>query len=100
MSLTSSSTDAEVSAAYLTNLDYDIDGSVSKAREFMRACRFLIHKMAQEIEHGGKRVQDTYLKYQSELAKAEGWLRLNDTAYSSPAAGRVVLHRSLEEFRT
>jgi hypothetical protein len=40
--LTSSSTRAEINAAYLDNASYEEDGSVAKAKAFITACRFLL----------------------------------------------------------
>lgn len=99
MSLSSTSTKAEVNAAYEDNCGYDVEGDVTKARAFVVACRFLIRRMAEEVQHGDEVVKDRYEKIQAELGKAESWIGANDaTAKTRTGCGSVRVF-SVENFR-
>ena len=89
MALTSSSTDAQVQSAFEDNALYDVNGSTTEAKDFVQACRYLQHRMAQEVRHGGASVRDEYLKYQKLEETAIGWLKTNDTSFAGGASGFV-----------
>ena len=93
-SLSASSSLTEVKAAYDDNLDYDLVGSVEKAKNFIQAARMLLRRMAEEVAHG-----DDYRKIAAELDKAENWWRASDATAAAAAIG-AVRHFSLEQFRS
>ena len=100
MSVTSTSTSAEVKAAYEDNCGYDITNDVAKCKDFIIACRIRIGRMAEEVRSsGGSSVSDTYKKLQDEQRKAESWLRANDTTATSAVVGSRVRGFSFEDFR-
>jgi len=92
LDLTSSSTDAQVSAAYDDNADYDLvsGGSVEKARNFAQALRLLVRRGAEEMQKGNERMRDTWLKYQNELEQVMRWLARNDPNNVSGGKGTVT----------
>lgn len=100
MSLSSASTNTEVKAAYDDNCGYDLDDDVTKCKEFIRACRILVRRMAEEIRTGNSSVSDTYKKIQDELKKAESWWTANDTAAATSTAESLVRGFGFEDFRT
>lgn len=100
MALTSASTFAEVRAAYDDNLDYDLVASVTKAKDFIQAARFLLRRLTMEMTHGQSTVRDDPKKISGELAKAEAWWRANDATASGAAAGAGrVRHYDTRDFR-
>ena len=99
MSLDSSSTLAEIKAAYDDNLDYDTAASTTKAKAFVQAARMLLRRMAQEITHGGRGVVDDYRKIEGELAKAESWWRNNDSAATGSTPAETIKHVDFRSFR-
>lgn len=97
MSLSSSSTLAEIKAAYDDNLDYDLEDSVTKVKAFVQAARMLLRRMAQEIGgHGDNHVADDYRKIEAELSKAVAWWRAND---STVAPAGSIKHVDLRDMR-
>lgn len=100
MALTADSTPAEISTAYLENLDYDLDNSIAKCAEFIRACRFKLEAMVEEFETGGARVVEDHRRVTGELEKAEKWRAVHDPNAATSTPGRRVRHRSLREFRS
>ncbi len=98
MPLDSTSSLQDVLAAYLDNVSYDVDGSVTAAREFIAACRMLLLKVPKRTAHGGREGTELEVDPQlveRQLADALRWLARNDTARRRPA----VKYRSLETFR-
>ena len=97
-SLTSSSTLAEIQAAYYDNASWEEDASTTKALAFVTACRFLLLKLPKRVAQGGRGGNETELDpsiIRAELNAARQWL-----AFSSAAAtGGGVKHVSLEGFR-
>lgn len=102
MSLSSSSTLAQVNAAYDDNADYAESGggSTTKAAAFIQACRILLRRIATEAATGPERIrQDENLRaIRAELNDAKDWLALNDTTSGAGVNGGVK-HLSLEGFR-
>jgi hypothetical protein len=68
--LTSTSTLAEVSAAYDNGASYLEDGSVSKAKAFITACRFLIRRYTTGASVAGSSIQRDLKLIQSEMQAA------------------------------
>lgn len=80
-SLTSTSTLAQVNAAYDDNASYAEDGSVTKCRAFITACRFLLRRIPARISHGNRHSIDNDLAViQRELSLAQQWLAANQDA--------------------
>ena len=100
MALTSTSTLAEVKAAYRDNLDYDTSASLSKCVAFIQAARFWITYIVDEVASGDQRVRDNYQKLQDELKKAEQWRAANDSTAQTAGHAGSVRHASIEDFRT
>lgn len=73
--LSSTSTIAQITASYADNASYEEDGSVSKARAFVTACRLLILKLPTKMMHGkaGEIDLDPSL-IRGELQAAQRWL--------------------------
>ena len=86
-------------AAYLANLDYDVDDDQTKAETFITACRSLRVLRPKRAGSGGSEIEVDTNEVKEELAKAEAWLRANSATYSTASSGSVR-HLSFEEFRT
>jgi len=99
-SLDSTSTLDEVKAAYADNASYSEDGSAAKARAFIVACRILLIKLPERVQHGGsgtaEMVQLNLTLINQQLADARAWLAANGAF----AGGARVRDLSFEEFRT
>ena len=95
--LSSSSTTAEIQAAYDDNGSYEEDGSVTKCAAFITAVRLLIRRLVTEAAHGAERVRldENLRQYRQELKHAQAWLAAQGGTDGAPR----VRHRSLEEFR-
>ena len=82
--LTSASTYTEILAAYRTNASYEEDASVSKAKAFITACRFLL-QMPSRVVHGGRgggeEMEHDPAVVQEEMKQARRWQS------SQPSAG-------------
>lgn len=96
--LSSNSSLAEINAAYEDHCDYDLEGSVEDCRVFIKACRILLRRMTEEDQRGDRRIRDSYVKIRDELAKAESWLKANDSTQQQYGNGSVI-HASFEDFR-
>ena len=94
MSLTSSSSLADVNAAFENNADYDIPPDVTKARAFIQAGRFLLRRMTAEVQHGGERIREAPENIRAMLTRAEGFLAVNDADSSSGGGARFFDFRN------
>lgn len=90
--LSSSSTDAEVLAAYDDNASYEEDGSTSKAAAFITACRFLLRKPKRMAEDGAEIEYDRGL-LRDELARAQAF-------YAANVSTGAAIHTDFSSFRT
>lgn len=93
--LTSSSTLAEIKAAYDDNASYEEDASTAKAAAFITACRFLLRRLpktAQAGGRGGEMIERDPQTIRAELEDARKWLAHN-------SRDGAVAFTSLEEFR-
>ena len=97
-SLTSSSTLAQVKAAYIDNASYAEDVSVTKAKAFVTACRILLLKLPAEAGTRESHVRLNPELIQKEMAEARTWIAANDTA-STGSAGPRVTFGGFERFR-
>lgn len=96
MSLDSTSTLAEIEAAYDDNASYEEHGSTAKCRLFITAVRLLVRRYRRKIQRGSGTVIETEIALlQKELERAQTWLLKNDTSTS----GGSVRHVSFESFR-
>jgi hypothetical protein len=77
MAVDSSSTLAEVEAAYDDNASYDANGSAAQCRAFMAAVRILLRRLPTEqgTRENNARWDMTLLS--KELARAQEWLDAN-----------------------
>lgn len=95
--LDSSSTLAEVQAAYDDNASYAEDDSTAKAAAFVTACRFLLRRLPRRAAHGGRGAEEVELELRlirEELNAASQWLAVKG------ATGGGIKHVSFENFRS
>lgn len=82
--LTSSSTRAEINAAYLDSASYEEDGSVIKAKAFITACRFLLlPKITPSRSAGpgdGGEVEFDLEAVKAQLESAQQYVAANDSS--------------------
>ena len=93
--LDSTSTLAEIIAAYADNAGYAEDGSTSKAAAFCTACRLLLLKLPKHSSSGtasGHEVDFDLVQIRGELDTAAQWLSLKSET-------GVIKHYSFENFR-
>jgi len=97
VTLTSTSTLSEICAAYDDSVDYDLVGSVDKAKQFIQACRMLLRRLVGDSTQGESRVVhgQNLTEIRQQLARAQQWL----DAQSAGARGNVV-QASVAEFRS
>lgn len=101
MALSSASTLAEITIEYDDNCDYDLNGSVTQCKAFIKAARMLLRRMVEEVRAGDSTVRDSYEKIKDALDKAESWWASNDTATTATAtASGSVRHLSFEDYRS
>lgn len=96
--LTSSSTPAEIEAAYIDNASYEEDSSVAKAKAFITACRIILIIRPSRTGRGNA----LNLEYDLELvaaqqADAQRWLSANEEALGT--ANSSIKHPSFEYLR-
>lgn len=85
--LNSSSTLAEINAAYDDNASYYEDNSVAKARAFVTACTMLIRRLCNSVQRGDSQLQKNVADLREERKTAEEFLATADTDRMGP---RVV----------
>ncbi len=73
--LTGSSTNAEVWAAYDDNSSYEEDESQTKAKAFITACRILSRRLPLSASRSGQSISRESL--QEEARRAQQWLAAN-----------------------
>jgi len=96
--LSSASTIDEIKAAYADNASYEEDGSASKARAFVTACRLLLLKLPKMATTEGGRQQLMLAPelIQQEMHRASSWLA---TSGATGGSGGGVRHVDLQGFR-
>lgn len=92
--LDSDSTDAQVNNAYDNSASYAEDGSVTKARAFITACRFLLRRMVKQAGHGPATLTLSPELVLQEMRDAQSWLAANPATTN---AG--VIHYGFKEIR-
>ena len=93
--LSSSSTDIEVQAAYDDNASYQEDGSQVKAHAFITACRFLARRLPMSAARDGQSATRESLR--EEIADAKNWLASNPG--TSGAGSLRVRYGDFQDFR-
>lgn len=93
--LSSSSIEAEVLAAYDDNASYEEDASRAKALAFITACRILRRRVPLSAGRGGQSF--TFESLTKEIESAQGWLDTHPATTGS-GSGRVR-YFSTENFR-
>lgn len=94
-SLSSSSTDAEVWAAYDDNASYQEDTSRSKASAFITACRILARRLPISADRDGQSVSRESLR--EEVGQAMAWRAANPG--SSGSGSTRVRFGDFRDFR-
>src|SRR5688500_6874875 len=97
--INSTSTLAQVQAAYDDNASYAEDASVAKCRAFLTACRILLRRMPAQTGTREAQLQLNPGLIQKEMQAAQAWLEAHDTGPTSTAAGPRVTRVSFENFR-
>jgi len=97
--LNSSSTLAQIEAAYADSASYAEDNSVAKARAFVTACRLLVLKYPKSTGTPQAQLQTAIDLIQGEKKAAETWLESHDTGSGSIAGGPRVTRVSFENSR-
>lgn len=92
--LTSSSTLAQIEAAYADNASYAEDDSLAKAKLFETACRLLIFKLPRSAGHGDAQV--TLNDLRDELRDVQSWIAQKGSNTTNPG----VIHADFTEFRS
>lgn len=72
--LDSSSTTAEISAAYLDNCGYYEDEDAAMARRFVTACEAMLSRGVTAIEQAGQRMQFSTGSLESALGRAKEFI--------------------------
>lgn len=96
--LSSSSTLAEVEAAYDDNASYAEDGSAAKAAAFITACRILLRRSLKRVAYGGTRSAEMEWDPQNlreQIKAAQTWL----ASSASALTGGGVKYTDLSSFR-
>lgn len=98
--ITSSSTQADIVEAYLDGVSYDTEGSVSKAKTFIEACRALLVMHPADWQKGAHRIMYRPELWQTQLERALKWLDANEDLGTSGGPGRAgVKHLDFRGFR-
>jgi len=93
----STSTDAEVQAAYDDNASYLEDGSVAKCTAFITASTILLRRMFRRASHGGDDLEREIRLIREELGSARQWLTANAGVADS---GAGIKHVDMRDLRT
>lgn len=102
--LSSTSTRAQVLAAYADNASYEEDASVAKCKAFITACRFLLSpqhlvKQAGKGGGGGEMVETDQVLIRDEMTTARAWLLSNDTSASTNSGGGGMTEQYFDSLR-
>lgn len=93
--LDSSSTLAEIKAAYADNASYAEDNDSAKAAGFITACRLLLLKIPAAIASGQEKTEFDPTVLQAELKDATQWWQQDQLTVN----GHGIVHTSFERFR-
>lgn len=95
MPVDSSSTLAEVQAAFDDNALYDVNGSVAQAQAYIAAGRILLRRVPTESGRGSARLRYELKYIADEVRRAMLWLVGNDSSARDDGA----MHFDLQDFR-
>lgn len=93
--LSSSSTWAQIKAAYDDNASYEEDASVSKARAFVTACRMILRRLATKAKNGDSEIEFDTRIVQDEMKQAQRYVAAVDPTLSQGS----VVHTTFEDLR-
>jgi hypothetical protein len=93
--LSGTSTDAEVWDSYDDNASYEEDGSTTKAKAFITACRILRRRRPSSLTREGRSA--SYESLAQDIKEAQAWLE-SATAAASSSGGRVR-YLAMENYR-
>ena len=99
MALGSTSTLAEIQAAYDDNCGYDLFNDLTMCSNYILAVRLLIRILTDEASSGESRVRQDRALLQSELRKAESWRAVNDPNAKTTVARSFYRGVSFGSFR-
>jgi len=101
MAITSSSTLAQVRAAYEDAAHYEEDGSATQARALITAANVLILRLSSEAAEGSERVRldENLRQLRQAIEDARAYIASNPDTTGSTGAGAGVRHVSFENFR-
>jgi len=95
MSLDSTSTLAQIRAAYADNVSYAENDSLAECAAFIAACRLLVAKLPERVVHGGRNSEEIGLNIEvleRRLQAAEKW-------HASKRGASRYVHPSFADFR-
>lgn len=95
--LSSSSTIDEIKASYADNASYEEDGSVTKAKAFITACRILLLRIPRLSAQDRAQIQMAPELIQQEMRRASDFVASNPAAGST--TGRGTVHYSIQNLR-
>jgi hypothetical protein len=95
----SSSSLAQVQAAYDDNASYDVERDPAKARAFITAARILVNRIPRETSTPQAQLRTAIDLINEQIKSATDWLAANDTAGSAtnvngPACKRLDFRNS------
>ena len=97
--LSGTSTNADVAAAYDDNACYAETGSLARAKAFVTACRILLHRRPSQMGGlGNARSFDQQL-VQKELERAQDWIVARPDASGQTDNGPRVTRANFSDFR-
>lgn len=95
--LDSSSTTAEIAAAYLDNAGYFEDASVTMAKAFVTACTAMLTRGITVLEHGGERMEFSPRDLRAMIDDAKAFT-VSNAGIADGGGG--VHHADFREFRS
>ena len=98
-SLNSSSTIAEITAAYLDNASYEEDDDASKARAFVTACRLLLLMLPSRSRGGGSEVELDLVRIENQMQAAQSFLAVHPDGAAAGSGGGLVRYSDFTDFR-
>ena len=97
MAITSSSTPAEVWAAFIDNAGYDDEGDLAEAKLFRKVCRILVGKY-RTMSAGEEGRSYSLESLQQMLKDVDEWIKAHPDTSAAGYRGRAA-YFSMENFR-
>lgn len=88
MALTATSTPDEIIAEYQSTSGYDLDGSTSNCKLFIRACRLLLGLRPEQTNVDGTGTRFNHSHVERQMMQAERWLAANGGRDGNRVASR------------